>query len=252
MPIRFLFGLIIFVFLSASCGSPSELTPINTPIPAEITQIPTEAPSTAEIVPDALKDLSSYRMGVSVDWKRDEPIQNEGSSQGVIWEQAVSREDRARLIYRLISPGVEDWYLEVDGQSWACYDAALTTCEFIALPDMPMGQPLLQGIETILAENPGTQYEFLGEETIEGISTQHFAISARPLAEVVHWDEANRDSIDNVSGEVWVVNQPGMPFFVLSANVAWDGFMDGATGSGRMEYSIFDVNTEVDIQPPAE
>ena len=99
---------------------------------------------------------------------------------------------------------------------------------------------------TLLALNtPDNTLEIFSVGAGGLVHTGSVPVGMEPVALAIPGNVANED-------EVWVVNQPGMPFFVITANVVWDGYMDGATGSGRMEYSIFDVNAEINIQPPVE
>ena len=68
----------------------------------------------------------------------------------------------------------------------------------------------------------------------------------------MHWDDARIDTIQNVSGEIWVVNQAGMPFFVIKAIGQWEGFMDGADGRGVYEYIVSEVNSVSTIALPQD
>ena len=205
-----------------------------------------------ELPPDALEGLSSYRLDVNVDWTRSVPLTNEGSSQGYILRQTLTRQPDARLVYQLTSPGIEDWWVESNGGVWNCYDPYFETCTKYESVGYPLNHPLLAGIESILYEASQNAFSYIGEETIAGLATRHFSIKYRPLAEAVHWDDDHIDTIQNVSGEIWVVNQAGMPFFVVKAVIQWEGFMDGADGQGVYEYIVSEVNSVSMIALPQD
>ena len=211
--------------------------------------VPIQIPT---MLPDALKGLSSYRLDVDVDWTRAVPLTYEGSGQGYILQQVTTRQPDVRQVYQLSSPGLEDWWVEASGNVWNCYDPEYGFCTKYDTAGYPLNHPLLAGIETILLGAPQDTFRYVGEEDIAGLATQHFSIEYTPLAEAVHWDDEHLDTIKNVQGDIWIVNQGGMPFFVVKAIVLWEGFMDGADGEGLYEYIVSDVNADITIPLPQE
>ncbi len=204
------------------------------------------------LLPDALNGLFSYRLDVNVDWTRAVPLTHEGASQGYILQQVTTRQPDARQVYQLSSPGIEDWWVEASGNVWNCYDSESMICTKWNTAGYPLNHPLVAGIEAILLGAPQYAFHYAGEEDIAGLATQHFSIEYTPLAEAVHWDEEHLDTIKNVQGDIWIVNQAGMPFFVVKAIVRWEGFMDGADGEGIYEYIVSDVNADITVPLPQE
>jgi len=204
------------------------------------------------LLADALDAFSSYRLDVNVDWTRDVPITYEGSSQGYILRQQKTRQPDARQVYQFIIPGIEEWWVEANGSVWDCFDPESVDCTKYDQAFYPLNHPLLAGIESILLDAPQDAYGYIGEEDIAGLITQHFTIEYPPLAEVVHWDEENVHTIQNVHGDIWIVHQAGMPFFVVKAVIHWEGFMDGADGQGVYEYIVRDINADLTIPLPQE
>lgn len=204
------------------------------------------------LLPDALNGLSSYRLEVDVDWTRAVPLTYEGSGQGYILRQVTTRQPDARQVYQLSSPGIEDWWVEASGNVWNCHDSEYGFCTKYDTAGYPLNHPLLAGIETILLGAPQDAFRYVGEEDISDLATQHFSIEYAPLAEAAHWDKEHLDTIKNIQGDIWIVNQAGMPFFVMQAIVHWDGFMDGADGEGMYEYIVSDLNADITIPLPQE
>jgi hypothetical protein len=250
MKSRWVLFALVFILAILACSLPGGTQPAVTDLPpTSTTQPPTPTP--IPLTPDALGGFTSYRMVVDTAWERDEALTYEGTSQAEIWEQEVVREPFARSVTQFFSPGMEEFFIQVGDRVWSCPDAALDYCTEFG-PGVDPFNPLLDGMESLLAGAPAEDFKFLGEEVMDGFVTQHLEVDYTPLASAAHWDEANRDSIEHVRGEVWIVSQPGMPFFVLAGRVTWDGFMDGSTGSGVLEYRISDLDAPFVINPPVQ
>ena len=215
----------------------------------EDSSLSVEAP---KLFPDALEGLSSYRLDVNLEWTRDVPLVYEGTSQGFLLSQLTTRQPEARQVYQLTSPGLEEWWVEAGGSIWECYDPESLNCFEFDAANYVLHPPLGEGIEATLMDAPQSAYTYAGEEIISGLTTLHFLIEYPPLAEVVHWDEQHLDTIQNARGELWIVNQAGLPFFVAQATVEWEGYMDGSDGEGIYEYSVSDVNSDIVVPLPQQ
>ena len=60
-----------------------------------------------------------------------------------------------------------------------------------------------------------------------------------------------QDEIEKDEADVWIVDEPDLPKFVVRAD-GLEGIIDGEAGKFIVMQEIYDVNADVIIEPPAD
>lgn len=111
-----------------------------------------------------------------------------------------------------------------------------------------VGQPLLAGIESILGNALPQDFQWLGQEEVQGISTIHLYTTFRPLISTIH-PGAIQDAQD-IQAHIWIADQPEMPSVVLRLLLTWGTRPAATRGEGVFSYWLYDINAPISILPP--
>jgi len=238
-------ALLLLASLACSLGGiggttepPAEGTTEET---AEATEAPTEPPTTEEEEPevsaDALTNLDSYRARITWQWTPEG-----GEPQVFVVEQEETRDPPARRYVISQDEEAVEW-VQIGDTAWTCFDG---TCIQTQEDPEQLADEFGVGLDVDPASYFEENKEYVGKETINGISTRHYVLHLSPL-EAMAFSEGE---VSDVKSEVWVSDEAGLPNFVVRFVLEWTGTQDGEQGEGQYIYEVYDVNQPITIEPP--
>ena len=250
----FLIGLGLLLALSSCARKEADTTPETattttspqpTAPPAE-TPPSEEAPVTEDLFVgsyDALADLNSYRYSVLFLFEGEGEGEVVGGSVSI--EGRVSGSDAQHLVWTDLETQEHFEVIRLGDKAW-------TRDEEDAWEEVPtlVADGLLQAVlvfapayswNNLYAGIPGTA-EYVGKETINGISCSHYTSNYEGWGAGVFGGE-----VTEASGDVWVAEE-GFP--VKYAFTATGINAEGAGGSVEWTMELKDVNQPISIEPP--
>jgi len=195
-----------------------------------------------EIDEDALDGLDSYRTRFTVEWT---PEEGEGEDEAFALEQAHTRNPRAQ---RMTMVGMfEDESMEIvqiEDKSWMCSGGSCTQMaadpEELAssFTDAALFDPY------DMVDDAGTK--FVGRETVNGLQTRRYQLDLEPMRTAY----LAQGDISDPEGDVWVVDEAGLPKMAVRLVMSWKEVRDGVTGRAGYTYEMYDINEPFTIEPP--
>jgi hypothetical protein len=219
-------------------------TPTTPPTPPPTT--PAEAPPPADAFAesyDALTGLNSYRYSVLFLFEGEDEGEVVGGSVSI--EGRVSGPDTQHLVWTDLETQEHFEVIRLGDKAWI-------RDEEDAWEEVPalVADGLLQAVlvftpayswNNLYAEIPGTA-EYVGKETINGISCSHYTSNYAGWGEGVFGGE-----VTEASGDVWIAEE-GFP--VRYAFTATGIDAESAEGSVEWTMELKDVNQPISIEPP--
>lgn len=192
-----------------------------------------------EIDADALFDLQSYRMRVTTEW-----IPEDGDADVNVVEESRTREPRARRM--VMTSTADDFtmeFVEIDDQAWWCSAGACS--------QMPAEADELDDAfgawEVFDPESIPEDASYLGSKTVNGIRTRHYALDLSAVRAAL---ASQGGEVSDLSGEVWIADQPDLPTFTVQYKTSWRVTGSNEAGDHSIVYEIYDVNAPFTIEPP--
>jgi len=202
----------------------------------------TEEPPAPEIAPGGASGLNSYRSRMV--WSL---TPEEGSPETVVIEHEQTREPPAQRSSIVAEEETIEW-VQIGDTAWFC---SAGTC----VQTQQSQEEMVPGFEEELILQPddiadlveGTDYRYVGQETINGIRTRHYILFLSP-AEIAAMEGGE---VSDVEGEVWIADEAGLPTIVIRFTTSWKETQEGQVGNGEFSLDVFDVNVPFTIEPPA-
>ena len=206
----------------------------------------TEEEAIPNVEEDALSELDTYRM--RFEWSLEKA---DGSTESLTMEQSATRQPPAQH-FRIGSAGESIEYIQIENQVWIRYgeEWMQSTSETTGDLTEEFGAGLMEGsdwIDDVEAED----YEYIGKETVNGIKTRHYRASYdENLLSLL--GQEGPDDIDEGTADVWIANENNLPTFVVRLELEIKGTSDSENVTGRLTQEVYDVNTNIVIDPPED
>ena len=206
----------------------------------------TEEEAIPDVEEDALSELDTYRM--RFEWSLEKA---DGSTESLTMEQSATRQPPAQH-FRIGSAGESIEYIQIENQVWIRYgeEWMQSTSETTGDLTEEFGAGLMEGsdwIDDVEAED----YEYIGKETVNGIKTRHYRASYdENLLSLL--GQEGPDDIDEGTADVWIANENNLPTFVVRLELEIKGTSDSENVTGRLTQEVYDVNTNIVIEPPED
>lgn len=195
-----------------------------------------------QISGDALAGLDSYRS--TIDWRAE-------LSGGIVQQSKMEIEEtRNPPARRMIvdSQGQEFEMVQVESNLWVKIAGTWQQLPQEAVEGF-FGDAVFVRPEDMsdLAAQEGGTYEYVGTETINDLPTQHYRFSLDPAqaAQVEQFSGAQQ-----ISGDIWVVDDPNLPSFAARMNINYETSTQGQESKISVEWNVSDVNSGLTIDPP--
>ncbi|NBD34866.1 MAG: hypothetical protein GVY30_02580 [Chloroflexi bacterium] len=200
-----------------------------------------------EIDPGAMNELSSYRSRITMEV---ELAGDEGESQLVEVEMSVTQEPVAQHIV-MVSQGEEIEMIQIGNDQWMRFgeDWMQSTVEETETDMTEQLSSFFMDVEDFGALED-EEYEYMGQEKVNGLNTRHYSLEYSSLLGGLGLGE--EEEIEKGEADVWIVDEPDLPQFVLRADVYMEGAIDGEEGKIMISQEIYDVNADFTIEPPAD
>ena len=172
-----------------------------------------------------------------------------GDVEETIIEQAETRNPPAQQYSMTVGDEAIEW-VQIEGTTWASFGEGWFQSQ--EDPDdmaSSFGEGLVMDPEDLADDIADYDYDYVGRETVNGISTKHYTF-------VIPDSEASLltgGDAEDVEGEVWIADESGLPAFAVRYQVEWTGAYWTGEEQGTVEilYDIFEVNSSFTIEPPA-
>jgi len=264
-----LFITVALLVLSLACslgGSGSEEPTAEAEVTEEETAAPTEeerggggledeevdegngkegAAGDLEIDPGAMDELSSYRSRITM---QIESAEGEGETIDV--ELSATTDPLAQHIV-MFSQGQEVEMIQIGNEQWIRFgeDWMQSTIDATETDMTEELSSFFMDVEEFGALED-EEYQYVGKEKINGMNTRRYRLEHAALLGDLGFGA--EDEIDKGEAEVWIVDEPDLPKFVVRADVTLEGMIDGEAGKFIVMQEIYDVNADFTIEPPAD
>ncbi|HQE93194.1 MAG TPA: hypothetical protein PLH19_09705 [Anaerolineae bacterium] len=225
-------------------------TPEEQKATPEATAVPT-AESAGEdegfsVDTDALEDLDSYRMQMTLSFTAED-----GTVEETSIEEEATRDPFAQH-YTITSAGQSLEFIRVGDTQWM--NAGEDWMQTPVSEDESTGEfgQFLQ-LDQMFSDVDKDSYQYLGKETINGMNTRHYRL--KEDAWNTAWDLTGEEegTIEEGTMELWVVNENNLPQFAARLEIHAKGtFSEDRKGELLITEEILDINAPITIEPPAE
>ena len=196
-----------------------------------------------EVASDALEGLDSYRGRIVWQWTSEE-----GTPEYMEMEIEETRDPPAKR-YVINAEGESMEWIQIGDTTWICSDGSCIQSQQNEEMTAAFGQgPMIFGLENASEFLEGTEYEYLGQETVNGVRTRHYILTPSPMMLM----PLTAGEVDDIHSEVWIANESGLPAYMARFTFSWKGTHEGEAGSGEYTFDIYDVNVDITIEPPEE
>jgi hypothetical protein len=195
---------------------------------------------------DGLDQLDSYRATISYELKKDD-----GTVESFSFEQAATREPAAQHLTMSSADGDIE-YIQIEDQMWIRFgDEWIQGSSDAADMDDDGFGSMLASSDDWISDVDEDDYEYLGKETVNGISTKHYRVEySEGWMGMLDQTDADGD-IDSGVADVWIANEPDLPEFIVRYRVELEGTLDGEEGTVTLAQDVTEVNEDVTIEAPA-
>lgn len=200
---------------------------------------------------DPLEQFNSYRSQVDMRFENS----NDSSQSGTMtMNMARVVDPRASSVEIAMSGGfAEDVEGLIDGASFSFIEVEDTSYSVIpglgcisggAGPEIVGEFDDVLDSDEVMGELEGA--EFVGEETVNGLLTDHFRFDESNLSE-------GSDELQEVSGDVYISQEFGHVVRLVFDGVGAPDVLDGGgEGTIQFEYNVLEVDQPITIVPPTE
>ncbi len=200
---------------------------------------------------DPLEQFNSYRSQVDMRFENS----NDSSQSGTMtMNMARVVDPRASSVEIAMSGGfAEDVEGLIDGASFSFIEVEDTSYSVIpglgcisggAGPEIVGEFDDVLDSDEVMGELEGA--EFVGEETVNGLLTDHFRFDESNLSE-------GSDELQEVSGDVYISQEFGHVVRLVFDGVGAPDVLDGGgEGTIHFEYNVLEVDQPITIEPPTE
>lgn len=190
-----------------------------------------------------LEQLDSYRATLSYELTRAD-----GTVETFSIEQAATRDPRAQRFVMSSTEGDIE-YIQIEDQMWIRFGEEWIQSSSDDMEESDFGSFLTTG-DDWMSEIDDGDYEFLGTENVNGLSTRHYRV-AYSAGWLNLLDQANADGeIEDGTADVWIADDPDLPDFIVRYRVELQGTLEGADGTATLSQDVTDVNQPVTIEAP--
>jgi hypothetical protein len=199
-----------------------------------------------EVEEDALSQLDSYRMRFG--WSLEKA---DGSTESLTMEQAATRQPEAQR-FLIESGGDSIEYIQVENQVWIRYGEEWMQSTSDTTGDIAddFGSGLTTGSDWV-DDVEDDDYEYVGKENVNGIQTRHYRATYNENWLALLGDQGP-DDISEGTADVWIADENNLPSFVVRFEAEITGTSDSESVTGRLTQEVYDINTNIVIEPPAD
>ena len=193
---------------------------------------------------NALEGLNSYRMDMTWSFTNEDGTVEEFSVQ----EEATR--DPAAQRYAMLSGGESIEFIRIDQTQWMRFGEEwmqTTVGEDEAMG--AFGEFFVQPDE-MFADVDSDAYKYMGKENVNAMNTRHYQLKDSAL-DMALWFKAA--DVEEATVDVWMVDENDLPKFTARYEMLVTGtFEEEGKGKLTLSWNIYDVNTEIVIEPPTD
>jgi hypothetical protein len=152
--------------------------------------------------------------------------------------------------YVINAEGESMEWIQIGDTTWLCSEGScIQSQQGEGEMTAPFGQgPALLGLESASGFLEGSEHEYLGQETVNGVRTRHYVLTLPPMMVV----PLAAGEVSDVRAEAWIADEPSLPTYIARFTLSWEGTYEGERGSGEYTLDIYDVNADITIEPPED
>jgi hypothetical protein len=192
-----------------------------------------------EVDPDALTGLDSYRVRMVTQWTPEG-----GTPESFVMEQEHTREPAAQRLVMESGEGDSLEWVQIGDMAWYCSGG---TCAQTQQSEEDLAGTFGEGMAFDPVDfSSDSEFEYLGEETVNGIRTRHYSLVLDALEAAM----LAQGDVSDVAGASWIADEAGLPTFVVRFTMSWTETRGEQVGTTEWSYEVYDVNTSITIEPP--
>ncbi len=204
---------------------------------------PTSGDAKLRIDPDGLARLDSYRAVLS--WRMEG---DDVTVESFSMEQEATRDPRAGR-FVVVSDGESFEMIQIEDQMWMGFGD-----EWIqsgAGDEMDEFGSFLTTSDDWVSDLEEGDYEYLGQETVNGHRARHYRTERVGDFAVLFGDDVDTDDdVESAVAEIWIADEAGLPEFMVRFVMEMTGTFDGVPGTITMHQDVMDVNQPIVIAAP--
>jgi hypothetical protein len=193
---------------------------------------------------NALEGLNSYRMDMTWSFTKEDGSVEEFSVQ----EEATR--DPAAQRYTMQSGGESIEFIRIEQTQWMRFGEEWM--QTTAGEDETMGSfgEFFVQPEEMFADVDSNAYKYMGKENVNDMNTRHYQLKDTAL-DMALWFKAA--DVEDATVDVWMVDENDLPKFAVRYEMAVTGtFEEEGKGTLTLSWNVYDVNTDIVIEPPAD
>lgn len=189
-----------------------------------------------------LQELDSYRATLSYELRKAD-----GTVETFAIEQAATRNPSAQR-FTMSSADGDIEYIQIENQMWIRFGEEWIKSSSEEVED-DFGSFLTTSDDWV-SEIDREDYEYLGKETVNGLSTKHYRVAySAGWMNLLEQTDADGD-IDDGTADLWIADEANLPDFLVRYRVELEGTLDGEEGSVTLSQDVTEVNEPISIEPP--
>jgi hypothetical protein len=197
-----------------------------------------------EVETDALEQLQSYRTEMT--WVVQYA---DGTVEEFTMQQAATQTPAAtRFSIEAEDGSIE--FIQVEDQVYVRFGDQWMQSSSDEVSDMGDEFGGVLSGEDWIDEIEAEDYEYVGQETVNGLNTRHYNVQYDERWFNYFGDEESIDDIDSGTAEIWIADEGDLPQFVVRLIVEMTGTLNGEEGTAILTINVVDVNQPFVIEVP--
>jgi len=231
-----------------TAATPAPATPAPTVAATEASDL--DQPAAERVLRadrEARSRLTSYR--TTLNWRTE----TASGTAGLLQMDYAQSQDPGTWQFWGVSDGDPELMIVIGDQMWVgsgdewmrseTDEAAARDDGLVALLDMS---------HQWVADLTPDDFDYVGDETVNGIATRHFRTTQAPNWRTLFADEARPEDEDlGAVGDFWIADEPDLPALVVRLLVEVESSISGEPGHLISDQTFTEVNQPITISPPA-
>lgn len=198
---------------------------------------------------NALEGLDSYRSTFHMHMEIDD-----GTIEDIFMEQDAIRDPFAqRMVMRSEGEGEEENFsieiIQIGDTQWMSFGEEGWMQTTVGEDEAGFFEEgMIYSVDDFTASAEDQDYEYLGKEKVNGVRTRHYRLTLDALEMAAL---TGGSDVDEVSAEIWVVDESDLPEFPIRFVMEFHGEVEeGKPGTMTLTQEVYDINVKFTIEPP--
>lgn len=197
---------------------------------------------------NALEGLDSYRSTFHMHMEIDD-----GTIEDMFMEQDAIRDPFAQRMSMVMRSEDEEELtsieiIQIGDTQWMSFGEEGWMQATVGEDEVGFEEGMIYSVDDFTASAEDQDYEYLGKEKVNGVRTRHYRLNMNALEMSAFTSGLY---VDEVSAEIWVVDESDLPEFPVRFVMEFHGEMEeGKQGTMTLTQEVYDINEKFTIEPP--